>query len=163
MVKKMCSNSPESSTRLITLHITQDYHFFKYKRPMYHYSFSSALILRWTCYPLNENGCIHKTYSIVCRYLKKNHRPLDLTKISFSHVWPLPRLINNSGEDTTIPPMDIRPGRVTDNGSITSERFRDNFPNPYFKYSSANQVQSCLQILCTIFFIFFLLRLLINS
>ena len=73
MVKQMCKVDESRLTRIITLHIVQDYSVFIDGYRMFQWSFSSQQILRWTCYSLNEEDCMYKTYSVVCRYLKKNH------------------------------------------------------------------------------------------
>ena len=73
MVEQMCKVDESRLTRIITLHIVQDYSVFLDGHRMFQWSFSSQQILRWTCYSLNEDDCMYKTLSVVCRYLKKNH------------------------------------------------------------------------------------------
>ena len=137
MVKQMCAVDKSRLTRIITLHIVQDYSVFIYGHPMYQYSFSSQLILRWTCYSLNEEGCTHKTFSVVCRYLMKNHPAKDVITEQRKD-WPLPERRQHSTEKTI---ASFEP-KVTSVFTVetTKNRFSgDSYPNVKYVYSSTRR------------------------
>lgn len=133
MVKKLCEVKKTEMTRVITLHILQDYSIFEFGKPMYQYNFSSELILRWTCYSLNIEGCIDRTFSIACRYLHKNY-PAKYFPTEKMPKWPLSAKENRITELTvrTFVPRSTDPFTIT-----TSNKFSiDNFPVIRFQYSS---------------------------
>ena len=137
MVKQMCEMNKSKLTRMITLHITQDYSVFIDGIPMYQYSFSSQLILRWTCYSLNEEGCIDKTFSIVCRYLKKNHPAKNV--ITERHKeWPLPEKIIKRTE-ATIANFETKLTSVFTVATSKNRYSADSYPNAKYVYSSAHK------------------------
>ena len=137
MVKQMCTVDKSKLTRIITLHIAQDYSVFTEGKLLYQYSFSSKLILRWTCYSLNEEGCMDKTFSIVCRYLLKNHPAKNVTTKRHPD-WPLPGRRRNSTE-ATIPSFEPRQTIVFTTNTANKRYERQYFPNVKYVYSSGHK------------------------
>lgn len=69
----MCTLQNGQSTRLISLFMVIDYSPFTEETAMYQHSFNSKLLLRWTCFSLNQQFCIERSTAIACQYILKNY------------------------------------------------------------------------------------------
>ena len=138
MVKQMCKVDKSRLTRVITLHIVQDYSVFIDGYRNFQWSFSSQLILRWTCYSLNEEDCMYKTFSVVCRYLMKNH-PAKWVETERRPEWPIPSRIVTGITEETIKRFEPKLTSIF-TVQTTKNRFSaDSYPNVKYVYSSARR------------------------
>lgn len=136
MLREMCEVRKDKLVRLITTPILVDYSPFLVGRLEYQLTFNSILLLRWTCFSLNEDDCMYKTYSIVCRYLLKNH-PAKWFPTNKTDTWVGP--IRSNTTETQIPLTVSKTTKLFTINGTKNEFARLYYPNALFKYSSARR------------------------